>query len=227
MQKSDVCASLKISSFSYETERLGARPIHAVFMLLHVFMCFGFVMVVCGDAEPRLLRLKLLVLLPESSWIKDEPLHADCRCDLACQAKPTRLSPVPPPGPIQDIGAHGCAKLSPQPLYRRKRWHQQLRNVFIPKKEKDVSNPKKELRSRVCCLSPFSSSACQTRFLWGIYIRIESIKWRAAAAAPTSARSGRLFSMWQKRHPPHWHQHRHPQLHRCQRNYRIRIQQSH
>ena len=206
-------------------------------------------MVVCGDecclreccslvrpaphnAEPRLLRLKLLVLLPESSWIKDEPLHADCRCDLACQAKPTRLSPVPPPGPIQDIGAHGCAKLSPQPLYRKKRWHQQLRNVFIPKKEKDVSNPKKELRPlrvpRECCLSLFSSSnACQTRFRRGIYIRIESIKWRAAAAAPTSARSGRLFSMWQKRHPPHWHQHRHPQLHRCQRNYRIRIQQSH
>ena len=122
MQKSEVSASLKISSFSYETERLGARPFHAVFMvfmLLHVFMCFGFVMVVCGDAEPRLLRLKLLVLLPESSWIKDEPLHADCRCDLACQAKPTRLSPTPP-GPIQD--------------------------VFIPKKEKDVSNPKKELR---------------------------------------------------------------------------------
>jgi len=176
-------------------------------MLLHVFMCFGFVMVVCGDAEPRLLRLKLLVLLPESSWIKDEPLHADCRCDLACQAKPTRLSPTPP-GPIQD--------------------------VFIPKKEKDVSNPKKELSPlrvpRECCsLSPFSlaSSACQTRFRRGIYIRIESIKWRAAAAAPTSARSGRLFSMWQKRHPPHWHRHRHPQLHRCQRNYRIRIQQSH
>jgi hypothetical protein len=182
-------------------------------MLLHVFMCFGFVMVVCGDecclreccslvrpaphnAEPRLLRLKLLVLLPESSWIKDEPLHADCRCDLACQAKPTRLS-----------------------------------QVFFPKKEKDVSNPKKELRPlrvprECCCLSLFSSSACQSRFR-GIYIRIESIKWRAAAAAPTSARSGRLFSMWQKRHPPHWHRHRHPQLHRCQRNYRIRIQQSH
>ena len=152
--------------------------------------------------------------------------------DATSPAKPNpRASRLPPPGPIQDIGAHGCAKLSPQPLYRRKRWHQQLRNVFIPKKVKDVSNPKKELRSlrvpRECCLSLFSSSACQTRFRREFYIRIESIKCRAAAAAPTSARSGRLFSMWQKRHPPHWHRHRHPQLHRCQRNYRIRIQQSH
>ena len=48
-----------------------------LFMLLHVFMCFGFVrgfvMVVCGDAEPRLLRLKLLVPLPGSKMNPSKP----------------------------------------------------------------------------------------------------------------------------------------------------------
>ena len=46
-----------------------------LFMLLHVFMCFGFVrgfvMVVCGDAEPRL--FKLLVPLPGSKMNPSKP----------------------------------------------------------------------------------------------------------------------------------------------------------